>query len=151
LAGLQQKSKICSGWPLSHHQAINAGSIAIYLHYGAWFFQLVQWPFGTSSWPIGIIKKCFLAFLLGHIALVLVIPGLDQSFQCGGRGQAGILGNFASMDELDYGEASWPQLEVLVAIKLDDQVFGQADGLLILEFELHPAADLYHGAGVEQI
>ena len=55
------------------------------------------------------------------------------------------------MDELDYGEASWPQLEVLVAIKLDDQVFGQADGLLILEFELHPAADLYHGAGVEQI
>ena len=55
------------------------------------------------------------------------------------------------MDELDHGGAGWPQLEVLVALKLDDEVLGHGDGLLILELELHPAVDLHHGTGVGQI
>ena len=51
------------------------------------------------------------------------------------------------MHELDHGEAGWLQLEVLLALELDDEVLGGGGGFLILELELHPGVDLHHGTG----
>lgn len=146
---LHGNDQITGSWPLALHEAIYLGSLDVQLD-NLWGIGWHNPPF-LGLWSIWLFSKHFLVWILlivcGLLIGPLLVSGVEQLLEGGIAGQAGILLNLATMDQLDDGLSSWSHLQPLLTIVVDHQIVWDGYRLAIITLDGHIGLDLngHHG------